>query len=88
MHGSNMLLSVAKTFTMKIETILEEVNKFTSANTVDKKYISAESKQRRFRDNGRNMLRQLIQSLRKSQKWRENMLEKYKYVDKNTGIKK
>ena len=49
---------------------------------------SAESKQRRFRDNGRNMLRQLIQSLRKSQKWRENMLEKYKYVDKNTGIKK
>ena len=47
MHGSNMLLSVAKTFTMKIETILEEVNKFTSANTVDKKYISAESKQKK-----------------------------------------
>ena len=33
---------------MKIETILEEVNKFTSANTVDKKYISAESKQRKW----------------------------------------
>ena len=46
MHGSNMLLSVAKTFTMKLETVLEEVKNFTAGNTVDKKRIAAESKQR------------------------------------------
>ena len=44
MHGSNMLLSVAKTFTMKLETVLDEINKFTSGNTVDKKFVVGESK--------------------------------------------
>ena len=44
MHGSNMLLSVAKTFTMKLETVLDEINKFTSGNTVDKKFVAGESK--------------------------------------------
>ena len=47
MHGSNMLLSVAKTFTMKLETVLDEINKFTSGNTVDKKFVAGESKQKK-----------------------------------------
>ena len=42
-----MLLSVAKTFTMKLETVLDEINKFTSGNTVDKKFASGESKQKK-----------------------------------------
>ena len=43
-HGSNMLLNVAKTFTQKIEKIIEEINDFNKKTTTDRKYIAAESK--------------------------------------------
>ena len=43
-HGSNMLLNIAKTFTQKIEQIIEDIDKFNRQTTTDKKYIAAESK--------------------------------------------
>ena len=47
MHGSSMLLNVAKTFTMKIEQVIADMNDYEErASAGRQKYISAESKQR------------------------------------------